>query len=276
MIDAHQHFWTLARNDYGWLSPDDGLLYRDFGPADLAPHIERAGISRTVVVQAAPTFEETRYLLDLATSTASVAGVVGWVDLEGADVERKLDTLAAHAAFRGVRPMIQDIADDAWMLGESLTVGLRALAERNLSFDALVLPRHLPHLVRLLGRHPELRVVVDHAAKPPIAVGCFDGWSKDIARVAHETNAYCKLSGLVTEASTKWKTADLRRYVAHLLECFGPNRLLWGSDWPVVNLAGGFERWWQASRELLGDLGSAERAAVFGGNAAGFYALDPA
>jgi len=274
VIDAHQHFWTLARGDYGWLSPEDVVLYRDFAPDDLAPLIEQAGITRTVVVQAAPTLDETRYLLDLAECSSFVAGVVGWVDLEGAEVVETLDSLASHALFCGVRPMIQDIADDDWMLGGALSAGLRALCERSLTFDALVLPRHLPRLLRLLERHPDLRVVIDHAAKPEIAAGRFDAWAEDMAQLARQTGASCKLSGLVTEAAKAWRPADLRPYVAHLLECFGAERVMWGSDWPVVELAGGFERWREASLGLLEALGDAESAAILGGNAARFYGLD--
>jgi len=274
MIDAHQHFWKLARGDYGWLSPDDVVLYRDFTPDDLAPLMEPAGITRTVVVQAAPSVDETRFLLGLAERSRFVAGVVGWVDLEGDDVESSLDSLASHTLFCGVRPMIQDIADDDWMLGRAITPGLKALCERSLSFDALVLPRHLPRLLRLLERHPDLRVVIDHGAKPEIAAGRFDGWAEDMARLASQTPALCKLSGLVTEAAKAWRPDDLRPYVAHLLECFGPERLMWGSDWPVVELAGGFARWRETSLQLLDELGDAERAAVLGANAARFYALD--
>jgi L-fuconolactonase len=276
MIDAHQHFWTLARKDYGWLTPEDAVLYRDYGPADLAPHLERAGITQTVVVQAAPTVDETRYLLTLADETPWVAGVVGWVDLGAPEVAHTLDALASHRLFRGVRPMIQDIADDDWMLGDALTPGFQALVERDLGFDALVLPRHLPRLLRLLERHPELRVVVDHGAKPAIRDAAFDGWAQDVARLARETGACCKLSGLVTEADAGWQEADLRPYAEHLLGCFGPERLLWGSDWPVVELAGGFERWRQASDGLLAGLAEPERDTVLRGTAARFYRLDPA
>jgi L-fuconolactonase len=201
---------------------------------------------------------------------------VGWVELEATHVERDLDSLASHEVFRGVRPMIQDIADDDWMLRPSIGRGLRALTQRHLTFDALVLPRHLPRLIRLMERHPDLSVVVDHAAKPPIGTGEFESWAAEISRLAHETTACCKLSGLVTEAADDWTEADLRPYVAHLLKCFGTGRLLWGSDWPVVNLAGGFERWRRASVALLGHLNDSETAAVFGQNAERFYALGPA
>jgi L-fuconolactonase len=274
VIDAHQHFWELSRDDYGWLSPDDAVLYRDFQPGDLAPHLERAGITKTVLVQAAPTVEETRYLLGVAERAEFVAAVVGWVDLPSPAVARDLDGLVGHPVFRGVRPMIQEIADDEWMLSSELTPGFEALIARDLCFDALVLPRHLSPLQRLLDRHPDLRVVVDHAAKPAIATRRFDEWARDIARVARETGAFCKFSGLATEAASDWSAADLHPYVAHLLDCFGSDRLMWGSDWPVIEVAGGFSRWRQVSQELLRDLGAAERGAIFGDTAARFYRIE--
>lgn len=275
MIDAHQHFWTTSRDDYGWLTPDDAVLYRDFGPSDLAPLIEGAGISRTVVVQAAPTVAETRYLLDVADRTDWVAGVVGWAPLDGADVSDVIGDLAAHPKLVGVRPMIQDIPDDDWMLGEGVGRGLRSLVEHGLAFDALVHPRHLSQLRLLAERHPDLRIVIDHAAKVSIRSGEFENWESDIARIARDSSACCKLSGLVTEASPHWQTEDLRRYVDHLIECFGPSRLMWGSDWPVVELAGGFSRWRQATLELLEGVGDDARAAILGESAERFYHLDP-
>lgn len=274
MIDAHQHFWDLSRDDYGWLSAADAVLYRDFQPGDLAPLLEPEGISKTVLVQAAPTVEETGYLLDIAERTPFVAAVVGWVDLTRREVGKDLDGLLGRTAFRGVRPMIQDIADDEWMLGPAVSAGWEALIERDLCFDALVLPRHLGHLQRLLDRHPDLRVVIDHAAKPEIATRQFDPWASDLARLASETGALCKLSGLVTEAVRDWSAGDLAPYVEHLLESFGADRLMWGSDWPVVNHAGGFERWRQVSLELLQRLSPAERSAVLGDTAAAFYKIE--
>jgi L-fuconolactonase len=170
--------------------------------------------------------------------------------------------------------MIQDIPDPDWMLGDGLAPAFDALEQSGLTFDALVRPLHLPRLLSLLNRHPALRVVVDHGAKPDIAGGGFATWARDITRVAQETAACCKLSGLVTEAASNWNDTDLRRYVEHLLDCFGPDRLLWGSDWPLVELAGGYEGWREASLRLLGDLADEERAAVLGGNAVRFYQLD--
>lgn len=274
MIDAHQHFWTIARDDYGWLTPDDAVLYRDFSPEHLEPLLGDAGVSRTVLVQAAPTVGETRYLLEIADRTAWVAGVVGWAPLEGPDVEATLDELCAHESFRGVRPMIQDIPNDDWMLGEALTPALRSITSRGLCFDALVHPRHLPRLLTLLERHPELRAVVDHAAKPEIRMGRYATWAADMTRIAQETNACCKLSGLVTEATEDWRVEDIRPYVDGLLESFGPKRLMWGSDWPVVELAGGYARWYEATVSLLAELSEEERAAILGGTAARVYRLD--
>jgi L-fuconolactonase len=273
-VDAHQHFWLLSRGDYGWLTPDLEVLYRDFEPADLVPLMEGAGVERTVVVQAAPTVAETEFLLGLADATEWIAGVVGWIEMASSDAAEILDTLAAHRAFRGIRPMIQDIPDPDWMLGESLRPAFEALERRGLVFDALVKPVHLPRLLQLLERHPALEVVVDHGAKPDIAGAGFESWARDIRRIAGETAACCKLSGLVTEAASDWDDDALRPYVDHLLACFGPERLLWGSDWPVVELAGGYAAWRAASLRLLAGLTADERAAILGGNASRLYQLD--
>jgi L-fuconolactonase len=273
VIDAHQHFWRPARGDYGWLDPDDAVLGRDFEPSHLAPLLEAAGIERTVLVQAAPTVAETRFLPDLARRTDFVGGVVGWVDLAAPGVHEELEALLGEGPLVGVRPMIQDIADDDWMLDPALRGGLEALTALGLRFDALVLPRHLGRLRTLLERHPDLPVVIDHGAKPPIAGGELTTWAEDMTRLARETGARCKLSGLVTEARPDWRVEDLRPWVDHLLETFGPERLLWGSDWPVVELAGGFERWREASLRLLEALDEAQRGRVLGDNAAAFYAL---
>lgn len=274
MIDAHQHFWTIARDDYAWLSPDDAVLYRDFGPPDLAPLIAEADITQTVLVQAAPTLAETQYLLGMADATDWVGAVVGWAPLDAPEVEQALESLAAHPTLRGVRPMIQDNADDDWMLGDAVAVGLQALAGLGLRFDALVHPRHLGRLRELLRRHPDLRVVIDHGAKPEIAAGRFDAWAADMQAIARETDACCKLSGLLTEAAPGAGRGELERYVSHLIECFGPERLMWGSDWPVVELAGGFRHWCAVSEALLAGLSEADRDAIRGETARRFYGLD--
>lgn len=276
MIDSHQHFWRLARGDYAWLTPDLGVLYRDFEPAELAALQVRHGVTHSIAVQAAPTVAETSFLLSLAEANPFIAGVVGWVDFETPAALEQLAEWAPNPRFVGVRPMIQDIADPDWMLGEALRPCFDAICDAELCFDALVHPQHLGRLLTLCQRHPELRVVIDHAAKPAIAEREFDTWAEGIAALARETNAHCKLSGLVTEAEPDWKLDSLRPYVEHLLACFGTDRLLWGSDWPVVELAGGYARWRTASEELLAGLATDERAAIFGGNARRCYRLtDP-
>ncbi len=270
-IDAHHHLWTLARGDYGWLTPALAPIYRDFGLADLAPHLAAAGIEGTILVQAAPTEAETLFLLDIAESSDVVRGVVGWTDFDAADAAARIDALAARSLLVGLRPMVQDIADDDWLLGPALAPLLTAMARNGLVFDALVLPRHLPRLLQIVGRHPDLAFVLDHCGKPRLATGEIATWQRDIALLAQHPNIVCKVSGLVTEAAPDWKIADLRQAVDHVVACFGPQRLLWGSDWPVVDLAGGYARWFAAAETLLADLSPPDKAAIFGGNAARIY-----
>jgi len=270
-IDAHHHLWTLARGDYGWLTPALAPIYRDFKLPDLAPHLSTAGIAGTILVQAAPTEAETMFLLDIAESADVVRGVVGWTDFDAADGVARIDALAARNLLVGLRPMVQDIGDDDWLLGSALAPQLAAMARNRLVFDALVLPRHLPKLLQVIGKHPDLTFVLDHCGKPQLATGEIAMWQRDIVLLAEHPNIVCKLSGLVTEAAPDWQIADLRQAADHVLACFGPRRLLWGSDWPVVNLAGGYARWFAAAEALLADLSADEKADIFGGNAARIY-----
>jgi L-fuconolactonase len=270
-IDAHHHLWTLARGDYGWLTPELAAIYRDFRLSDLAPHLSAAGIDGTILVQAAPTEAETMFLLNVAETAEVVRGVVGWTDFDAAAGVARIEALAAWNLLVGLRPMVQDIADDDWLLGAALPPLLTAMARNGLVFDALVLPRHLPRLLRVVDRHPNLQFVLDHCGKPPLATGEIARWQRDITLLAEHRNIVCKLSGLVTEAAPDWQIADLRQAVDHVVTCFGPQRLLWGSDWPVVNLAGGYAKWLAAAETLLADLSSDEKADIFGGNAARVY-----
>jgi L-fuconolactonase len=271
-VDAHHHVWRVARGDYGWLKKDMPI-YRDYGVEELRPLLGE--ITATVVVQAAPTAAETTFLLDMARGSCGlVRGVVGWTDLAAPDASAQVAALASTTLLKGLRPMLQDIAETGWILREDVQPALRAMAAHRVCFDALVQPRHLPLLPVLAARHPDLPIVIDHGAKPAIAQGMFRSWADDIARVAAETPVLCKLSGLVTEAAVAWRTDDLRPYVDHLLTCFGPMRLMWGSDWPVVELAGGYARWHQATTALLAELDDAARAAVLGETAIAFYGLD--
>ena len=270
-IDAHHHLWTLARGDYGWLTPALAPIHRDFSLSDLAPHLAAADIQGTILVQAAPTEAETMFLLDIAAKAQVVRGVVGWTDFGAADGEARIDALAAHKLLVGLRPMVQDIPDDDWLLRPALAPLLAAMARSSLVFDALVLPRHLPRLLRLIDGHPDVQFVLDHCAKPRLATGEMADWHGDVALLAERPNIVCKLSGLATEAAVGWQITDLRKAVDHVVACFGTHRLLWGSDWPVVNLAGGYEKWFAAAEALLAGLSADEKAAIFGGNAARIY-----
>ncbi len=268
MIDAHFHVWRLDRGDYDWLKPELPI-HRDYGLDDYRPLL--GDITGSILVQAAATDAETDFMVATARASAGlVRGVVGWTDLAAGDAVAKVEALARQPEIRGLRPMLQDIADTDWIFRAEVQAGLRAMAANGLRLDLLVTPRHLARLPELAGLHPDLAVVVDHGAKPAIAAGGFQPWAEHIARIAAETPWCCKLSGLATEAAPDWKAEDLRRYVDHLLGCFGPERLMWGSDWPVVELAGGFAAWRRAALTLL----PAEfQPAVLGGTAARFYGV---
>jgi len=270
-IDSHQHFWRVSRGDYFWMTPEMKVLYRDYGPDDLEPMLARHGIGRTILVQAAQTVEETEFILETARAAPFVAGVVGWAEFSDPNAPNVIARLAADPLIVGFRPMVQDIPDDEWLLRSDLAPAFHALVERGLVLDALVFPRHLPRLLVIAERYPELSIVVDHGAKPVIRERFLDPWRADMAAIAARPNTVCKLSGLVTEAPADWTIEELRPYVYHLLAVFGPERLLWGSDWPVVNLAGGYDRWREVSLELLAPLSERERAAVLGGTAARIY-----
>ncbi|CAN5186393.1 amidohydrolase family protein [soil metagenome] len=271
-IDAHQHFWQLSRGDYHWLNPAMPELFRDFGPVDLAPHLRHHGIDGTILVQASPTEAETRYLLQLAQECADVCGVVGWIDFDAADAVERVAEIARHSLIVGVRPMVQDMFDDQWLSRPQLADVLEAVAAHGLTFDALVKPVHLSSLLAMVGRHPNLPVVIDHGAKPEIAdaewrdgPGC-RAWLDDMAALGEIPSVCCKLSGLMTEAIGSDHL--LPRFMEHLLQRFGPQRLIWGSDWPVALLAGSYEKWVTiCERTLAPDV----RGPIMGGNAQAFY-----
>jgi L-fuconolactonase len=272
-IDAHQHFWKLARGDYGWLTADLAPLNRDFLPPDLAPLLVEAGVEATILVQAAPTEAETDFLLEIAGATDFVAGVVGWVDFDAPDAAHRIARLAARAKLVGLRPMIQDLPDDRWMLGKSLTPAFGAMIAHGLAFDALVKPRHLRALLEFAARHRDLRIVIDHGGKPDIAAGALEPWASGMRLLARDTGVCCKLSGLVTEAKPDYAAADLAPFIDVLLEAFGPERLIWGSDWPVLNLSGDYASWRAQSLAALARRPAADQELILGGAATRFYRL---
>jgi L-fuconolactonase len=277
-VDAHQHYWHPARGDYDWMPMDNPVLARPYCPADLTPALAKAGISKTVLVQAATSVEETEYLLGIADATPSVGAVVGWIDFENPAHLKHLQRLKNHPKFAGVRPMIQDIADVNWMLRADVQWAFAALADLDLTFDALGFSRHLENFLTIFKRYPTLRTVVDHCMKPQIRDHAttqneFKFWSEGLTRIATETSAYCKLSGIVTEANENWAIEDLRPYTDHVLSAFTPSRVMWGSDWPVCRLRCEYGDWVKAAQALTAHLTNAEKAEVFGGAAARFYRL---
>ncbi len=273
IIDAHHHLWRLSRGDYDWLTPDLAPLYRDFEPADLAPLMAAGGVAGGIVVQAAATEAETRFLLDLADQTPALLGVVGWTDFASPDAPAAIASLARHPKLKGFRPMLQDDPDDDFILRPAALAAVAALQDAGLRFDALVRPRHLPRLIQLRDRFPDLPMVIDHAAKPDIAGGGWEPWADDLRRVADDGRTCCKLSGLLIEAAPGADGEALRRYADLVVEAFGAERVMWGSDWPVVLLAGDYAGWLATAQALVAGRSDAERAAIFGGTAARFYGL---
>jgi len=274
-IDSHLHYWWLARGDYGWLTPKETALYRDFTPTDVAPALKRADVNGVVLIQAAPSEAETLFLLGVAQCHTPVAAVVGWMDFEAPDIRERLQTLirAGAGKLRGLRPMVQDIEDSDWLARESLDEAFDALIDNQLTFDALVRPMHLRLLGERLRKHPRLKAVLDHAGKPHIAGRSFDAWARLIAELAGTTSLYCKLSGLLTEARPGADAADLDPYVAHLFKCFGADRIMWGSDWPMLSAAGSYHAWLMMALALVKRHAPGAESAVFRENAARFYAL---
>lgn len=274
-IDAHQHYWDPKRGDYHWMSMDDAVLAKAYQPSDLRPMLERHNIGKTVVVQAAATVQETDYILGIAEATDSVAGVVGWIDFENSDDFAHLQRFASHPKFCGVRPMIQDIEDVNWMLRDDVQWAFQALVDLDLTFDALGFSKHLGNFHTILTRYPDLRVVIDHCMKPQIGNHPADwqSWRDGMIRLANETNAYVKLSGIVTEANDGWGVDDLRPYTNLILSTFGASRVMWGSDWPVCQLQASYDQWLDAAKNLTAHFSEVEKAGIFGGNAADFYRL---
>ncbi|MDV0439235.1 amidohydrolase family protein [Xanthomonas sacchari] len=280
IIDAHVHFWRLARGDYAWLTPDLGVLYRDYLPEDLAATLDTHGVTALVAVQAAQSEAETRYLLQLARTEPRIVGVVGWVDFDTADVAARIAALCADGAglLKGLRPMVQDLADPQWLAQPQLDAAFDALLQHDLAFDALVRPLHLPALLARLQRHPHLRVVLDHAAKPAIGGADFRAWADGVVQLAQHPNVVCKLSGLLTElpADAALDTPLLAPYVAHLFACFGAQRLLWGSDWPVLTQRADYAAWMALAQAWVAQHAAGAAEAVFAGTARRVYRLsDP-
>ncbi|MBW5449085.1 amidohydrolase family protein [Cohnella sp. CFH 77786] len=274
-IDAHQHYWKISRGDYGWITPEIPVLYRDFLPRDLVPNLKRHRLDGSIVVQAAPTWEETDYLLSLAEREETIFGVVGFLDPFDPRHREHYERFREHPKFAGFRVMIQEMQDAERILEPDYVSALREYAEEGVPMDLLVRSHQLEPLARLLDRLPDLRGVIDHIGKPRIADGEWEPWSGLMKEIAGHRNIYCKLSGMVTEAAPDlWKPEDFAVYIEHILEWFGPDRVMFGSDWPVCLLAAEYEQVVDVlERSLPPEWNESERARLFGLNAKEFYRL---
>jgi L-fuconolactonase len=278
-VDAHHHFWDPRASDYPWMTDAMATIRRPFGPDDLRPLIADAGITRTVVVQTQSSLDETREFLRTAASEPFVAGVVGWVDLTAPSVADDIAALRAGPGgdrLVGIRHQVHDEPDADWLSRADVRRGLGYVAAAGLGYDLLLRPRELPAALDTVRALPELAFVIDHLAKPSIAAGERQPWADRLAAMAALPNVCCKLSGFVTEADwSSWTVDDLRPYVAHVLDVFGPSRILFGSDWPVCLLAATYDRVIATVHELIVELSPTERSQILGGNAATFYRLAP-
>jgi L-fuconolactonase len=273
-IDAHQHFWRYDPAEYGWIDDSMGVLRRDFLPGDLEPLLARAGFDRCVAVQARQTLEETRFLLELAERHASIAGVVGWVDLQSPEARAQLEGLARHPKLVGIRHIVQGEPDDRFLLRPEFGRGVALLEDFGLAYDILIYSRHLSVAAEFVARFPRQRFVLDHLAKPEIKAGEIRAWERGLRALSAFPNVLAKLSGLVTEADwSAWTEAQMRPYLDVAFDSFGPERLMIGSDWPVCTLAAGYDRTLALVTDYLEDRPSAEKDAVLGGNAARFWRL---
>jgi L-fucono-1,5-lactonase len=274
-IDAHQHFWIYNQREYGWIDEAMASIRRDFLPVELKTQLESNGFQGSVLVQVRQTLEETRWLLQLAENNPFLLGVVGWVDLRSPHLRAELESFAEKPKLVGIRHIVQSEPDD-FLLQPDFLRGISILEEFDLAFDILIYTKHLPMAAEFVGRFPRQRFVLDHLAKPPIKSGAIDLWASGMRVLASFPNVCAKLSGLVTEADWQaWKPEDLRPYLDVAFECFGPSRLMIGSDWPVCTVAASYTRAVNLVKDYLSRHAAAEREAVLGGNAEKFWRLKP-
>lgn len=274
-IDAHQHYWSISRTDYGWITEDLPVLYRNYLPEDLDVHLKKHNIDGTIVVQAAPTIEETEYILTLADQSDSILGVVGWLDLFDSSHREYFERFREHPKFVGFRIMIQDMSDASRVLEREFVEALQEYARMDIPVDLLVKSNQLEVLGELLDAVPDLRGVIDHIGKPCIAEQVFEPWATQIERLSRHPNVYCKISGMVTEADhLAWEPEHLKPYIEHVLQMFGVERVMFGTDWPVCLLAASYDEVVEALEQAIPETwGEQERAKLFGENARRFYKL---
>jgi L-fuconolactonase len=271
-IDAHQHFWKYNAREYDWIDESMSGLRRNFFPHDLIPELKDNGFDRSIAVQARQSLEETRWLLQLAEDSPTILGVVGWADLRAPDIRSQLKSLAGNPKLVGIRHIVQSEPDDRFLLQSDFLRGIAALEEFELAYDILIYAKHLPVAAEFVEKFPRQRFVLDHLAKPAIKSGHIDTWASGIRKLAAFPNVFCKLSGLVTEADWRhWTPVQITPYLDIALECFGPDRLMIGSDWPVCLVAASYSRAIELVKTYIAQRSPQSLSAVLGGNAARFY-----
>ena len=274
-IDSHQHFWHYSQTEHTWMSDTMSTIRRDFLPEDLQPLLASLNFDGCIAVQARQSLEETRWLLELADRFSFIKGVVGWLDLCSPELSTQLRRFANHPKLVGVRHVVQDEPDDAFMLRPEFRHGIAQLQQLGLTYDLLLFPKHIPAAVRLVEEFSDQPFVLDHIAKPSIAQGLISPWREDLQRLAQRPNVSCKLSGMVTEAKWKqWKPGDYRPYLDTVVEAFGSDRLMIGSDWPVCLLSSDYTSTMQLVIEYIQQFPEEAQAAILGGNCARFYGID--
>jgi L-fuconolactonase len=273
-IDSHHHLWRYNERDYVWMSDGMSILRRDFLLPEFAEALRQSGIQGVVTIQARQMIEETRWLLSLAQTSAIIRGVVGWVPLAHPSVREQLEKFAQNPRLKGVRHVLHDEPDDDYMLRDDFNRGVGLLEEYGLVYDILIFERHLPQAIRLVDRHPNQVFIVDHIAKPRIGAHLLSPWREKLRELARRENVYCKVSGMVTEADWKdWTLEDLAPYFDVVLSTFGPKRIMFGSDWPVLNLAASYPRWVEMVQRAFAALSEWEQSRIWGETAAEAYRL---
>lgn len=276
-IDAHQHFWRYDAQRDAWITPEMAAIRRDFLPEDFEPELRANGVDGTIAVQAAQSEDETNFLLRLAEGRRTIAGVVGWVDLRAENLRERLKHFSRFPKLRGFRHVVQAEPDDKFLLRPDFVRGVRMLGEFGLTYDILIYPRQLEAAIEFAKRLPGQKLVVDHLAKPEIRTGEIREWAAKMRQLAAMPHVWCKISGMVTEADWKaWRAEDFEPYLDVVFECFGAERLMFGSDWPVCLVAATYAQVKKLVEDYARQCGTAEREAIFGGNAARFYGVEAA
>ncbi|MBM3754149.1 MAG: amidohydrolase [Acidobacteria bacterium] len=274
MIDTHHHFWKYSTKEYGWISDSMKVIRRDFLPPDLEKTLKDAGVDGAISVQARQSVEESDWLLGMAEKNKFLLGVVGWVDLRSKDVDKDLERLAKHKKFKGVRHVVQDEPDDNFILGAAFNEGIKKLIKYDLRYDILIFEKHLKASIAFVDKHPRQMFVLDHVAKPRIKDRVLSPWRENMIELAKRPNVYCKISGMITEADwQKWTSADLAPYLDGAMEAFGPKRLMFGSDWPVMLVAGQYKPWVELVKKTIARYTKDEQERILYKNAVEAYKL---